>query len=106
VFANYLLKLYIIIVKPYTSNRENFVEILNEIVYIGLSLPLVFLDSLDKWNEVFENIFYGVIIANIALNAFISFFSLGKWFIHSRFEISERDYNLFLLQRYSQIYFN
>jgi cysteine-rich repeat protein len=66
---------YIIIVKPFSSIRDNVVEIFNEIIFTLILSGLVHLNEEESWSDIFVEIYFYLIISP---GVFIILISLGK----------------------------
>mmetsp|Transcript_1196 Transcript_1196/g.1077 ORF Transcript_1196/g.1077 Transcript_1196/m.1077 type:complete len:133 (+) Transcript_1196:1742-2140(+) len=72
VFINYLQNIYIIRVKPFISMKNNFMAMINGMIYINLCTTLLFIYEYHQWSIFFTYFYYGFLVANIGLNSLIS----------------------------------
>ena len=59
--------------KPFSEIKDNILEMMNEVFYTLLWSSLIYFQTQDKWSQVFENIYIGLMMLNNWIFALISF---------------------------------
>jgi len=72
----YLISL--IVLRPLESMKDNIIEIMNEIWFSILAGGLAYLHHEKAWNEIFETIYYYVLISNSLM---VTIIVMSKYFI-------------------------
>ena len=73
--------LYIVIVRPFNATKNNIIEVLNESIYLVLSLSLLYYNEINWWDTVTSSIVIQTLLWDsliIALICMISFCILTK----------------------------
>ena len=69
---------YLIIIRPFVSSKDNLSEIINEVTFMSLCLPLFIFREESDWIGGSEGVLLGIIMTNQVVFMFIS---IGKWLL-------------------------
>ncbi|CAI2381406.1 unnamed protein product [Moneuplotes crassus] len=69
---------YLIAVKPFEGPQDNIIEIINQILFCCLAVPLTWVNAKSDWSSFYENYYIGVFMAAPCICSIICFIYLLK----------------------------
>ena len=69
---------YLILFRPFEEVKDNITEGINQILFLVLTLPLIFLTKEQEWNIIYVNIYLYMMLMGPWIGSIISFIDLIK----------------------------
>ena len=71
--------LFILFVRPFSSQKDNLMEVINELFYVGFLIPLIIMKEEGDWSSKVEDFYYDFLFSNSVLISLITIIHLCKF---------------------------
>ncbi|CAI2381048.1 unnamed protein product [Moneuplotes crassus] len=76
--VNILYGSYLLIVRPFEKSQDNMIEMVNQILFCSLTVPLSWLNTKSDWSSFYESYYISIVMTASVICSIISFVFLIK----------------------------